>query len=131
MKAKRRVAGAHAEGKRGHNLKRFLALLFVAIVLLSIVPAASADWHYRKPIEIDHNKIAADLTDFPVLINLASDTNLSARAQEDGDDIVFTDSDNSTRLDHEIEKFNGSTGELQAWVRIPSLSSTTNTTILM
>ena len=110
--------------------RRFLALLFVAILLLSLVPTASAGWQARKPIEIDHTKVVADLTDFPVLISI-TDTDLVADAQDDGDDIVFTDEANSIKLDHEIEYFNGTTGELVAWVRIPSLSGSQNTTIYM
>ena len=110
-----------------------IGTLVIAVLLLvmATLPVASAEWTYHKPIEIDHNKVAANLADFPVLIDLASDDDLASHAQDDGDDIVFTDGVNSIKFDHEIEYFNGTTGELQAWVRIPSLSSTTNTTILM
>ena len=38
-------------------------------------------WNYRKKITIDHTKVAATLTNFPVLINLTSDTDLSSSAQ--------------------------------------------------
>jgi len=86
-------------------------------------------WPYRKPIIIDHTKVAADLTDFPVLIDI-TDVDLAAKAQDDGDDIVFTDY-YGNKLDHEIEYFDCSTGRLVAWVRIPLLSSTEDTTIYM
>ncbi|NIM94773.1 MAG: DUF2341 domain-containing protein, partial [Anaerolineales bacterium] len=99
---------------------------------------ALSDWSYRKRIVIDSTKVFANLTDFPLLINLSSDSDLASYAQNDGDDILFTSSTvswetgtNSDKLDHEIEKFNGSTGELVAWIRIPSLSSTTDTEIYM
>ncbi|MFO8010415.1 MAG: DUF2341 domain-containing protein, partial [Dehalococcoidia bacterium] len=49
--------------------------------------------------------------------------------RSDGQDIVFTDSENSLLLDYEIEKYDGATGELVAWVRIPSLSSSGDTQI--
>lgn len=91
----------------------------------------SADWNFRKKITIDHTKVDDNLTDFPLLINLSSDSDLASWAQDDGDDIYFTENDGVTKLDHEIEKFDGSTGELIAWVRIPSLSSTTDTEIYM
>jgi predicted ribosomally synthesized peptide with SipW-like signal peptide len=35
------------------------------------------DWDYRKEITIDHTELDADLTDFPVLISIPSDTDLA------------------------------------------------------
>ena len=99
---------------------------------------ALSDWGYRKKIVIDSTKVYADLPDFPLLINLSSDSDLASYAQNNGDDILFTLSSvswatgaNSDKLDHEIEDFDGATGELIAWVRIPSLSSTADTEIFM
>ena len=51
----------------------------------------------------------------------------------DGWDIVFRHDNGSceggicAQLDHEIEKYDGTNGELIAWVRIPSISKSTNT----
>jgi len=91
----------------------------------------NTNWQYRKKITIDHAKVDADLTDFPVLISLSADSDLAAHAQGDGDDILFTSSNGTTKLSHEIEKFDGSTGQLIAWVKVLSLSSTVNTEIYM
>lgn len=90
----------------------------------------SDNWAYRKTITINESMISgsSSLTNFPLLVSLSSDSGLAANAQDDGDDIVFT-SFNGEVLSHEIEKFDGSTGELVAWLRIPSLASTTNTVI--
>ncbi|MBT7553161.1 DUF2341 domain-containing protein, partial [bacterium] len=74
---------------------------------------------------------STNLSNFPVLIDLSSDTGLAADAQDDGDDIAFTFSDEVTQLDHEIEDFNGTTGELQAWVEISTLSTSADTVIYM
>ncbi|MCX5692088.1 MAG: DUF2341 domain-containing protein [Candidatus Omnitrophica bacterium] len=46
-------------------------------------------------------------------------------------DIVFTSSDEVTKIPHEIEKFTDSTGELKAWVRITTLSCSADTIIYM
>ncbi len=81
-------------------------------------------WRYRTTLAIDHTKVGADLTDFPVLVDVTN-ANLT-KAQIDGDDILFTDG-SWTKLDHEIEMFDHATGRLVAWVRVPSLSSTTDT----
>ena len=85
---------------------------------------------YRKAITINSSLVTADLTNFPVLINI-TDTDLANDARSDGNDILFTSSDGETRLDFEIESYTSGTGELFAWVRIPSLSSSTDTTIYM
>jgi hypothetical protein len=47
----------------------------------------------------------------------------------DGTDIVFTASDGITQLSHEIEKFDSLTGEIIAWVKFPTLPSTSTTDI--
>ena len=71
-------------------------------------------WTYRKMITIDNTKVPETLSDFPVLINLTTDTDLANNAQSDGDDILFTSADGVTKLSHEIEKFDSGTGELVA-----------------
>ena len=49
-----------------------------------------------------------------------------------GYDIIFRAQDGETKLDHEIEKYDGSTGgTLVAWVRIPTLLYNANTIIYM
>ena len=89
----------------------------------------NSTWTYKKNITINHSKVNQTQTNFPVLINL-TDTDLITKAQADGDDIAFTNSTGS-QLDHEIEYFNSTTGFLVAWVRIPTLSNTTDTVIQM
>ena len=95
------------------------------------VELAAVTWPYRKSITIDHTKVSADLTDFPVLVSLASDTDLASDALDNGNDILFTSSDGTTKLAHEIEQFDGSTGKLVAWVKVPSLSSSSDTIIYL
>ena len=53
-------------------------------------PWYNSSWSYRKQITIDHTKVGngnTDQTNFPVLINLASDSSLSAHALASGNDI--------------------------------------------
>jgi len=99
-------------------------------------PAALSSFGYRKAITIDHTKVSGDLTNFPVLISLPPDANLAAHAQSDADDILFTSNSVAwntgtvnDKLAHEIEKYTAATGELVAWVKIPNLSSSADTTI--
>ncbi len=88
------------------------------------------EWLYRKKITIDNTKVDDDLTDFPVLVATTADSDLVSYAQSDGDDILFTSSDGTTKLSHEIELYASSTGELVAWVK-SDLASTTDTEIYM
>jgi hypothetical protein len=92
-------------------------------------PWYNAAWGYRKPLTIQAAKVAGSLSNFPILVRLPADAQLAARARADGNDLLFTLDDHATKLDHEIESFNGATGELVAWVRMPSLSNAANTTI--
>ncbi|RKX40932.1 MAG: hypothetical protein DRP23_01915, partial [Thermotogae bacterium] len=89
-------------------------------------------WTYQRSITINHTLVAANLTGFPLLISIDTDNNLSAHAQPDGDDILFMDGPGvATRLPHEIEVYNSSSGHLVAWVNVSNLSSTEDTVIYM
>ncbi len=110
------------------------ALAFVGLGFATYPAAANwydTDWRLRKQITIDFNQVDANLTGFPVLINLTTDAELAASAQIDGDDILFTASDETTKIAHEIEFFDPGTGELVAWVNVPSVSASVDTDIYM
>ena len=97
------------------------------------IPAAWYDssWAYRRELTIDHTRVTSYLTDFPVLVSLPYDGALASHARPNGKDILFTASDGITKLNHEIEMFNGGTGTLVAWVKVPSLSSSADTRMFM
>ncbi len=99
---------------------------------------APGSWTKRLPLTIQQTQIngTAALANFPVLVSrtltsLRSTANGGNVAQANGNDILFTASDGITKLDHEIETYNPATGQLIAWVRIPSLSATVNTAIYL
>jgi hypothetical protein len=129
--------------KRQTNRKKRIFIISIIILFLlgmvyaslNLIKPASAAWYsdswgFRKKLVIDHTKVSGDQTNFPILVSL-TDIGLT-KAQSTGNDILFTDSTGSgTKLDHEIEKFDKNSGTLVAWVRIPSLSSTTDSTIYM
>ena len=111
-------------------------LVFVWLLWPAVAHAQSwynPSWSYRKSILILQPKVGSGgpHLNFPVLINLASDAALAPHAQASGNDILFTASDGTTKLDHEIESYTSGTGALVAWVRVPSLSSSANTVIYM
>lgn len=127
--------------KKIFNKKFIITVTIVALLLGSVgvgifsvfhqpQPAHAAwyttggTWNYRKQITFtsDVAKIPSTQSNFPALISI-TDADLAADAQDDGDDILFTSSDQTTKLSHEIESFNGTTGVLVAWVKIPSLAT--------
>ena len=93
-------------------------------------------WSSRKAVSIDHTKVmgGSDLTNFPLLFavtdaSLKSAANGGGMGQPDGTDMLFTASDGVTKLNHEIETYNASTGQVLAWVQIPTLSAASDTAI--
>jgi MSHA biogenesis protein MshQ len=84
----------------------------------------------RKQITIDRSRVrtpsGGPLASFPVLFAVV-DADIAGRASADGSDIYFVAADGETRLDHEIEKWNPGTGQLVAWVKLPSLPSSEDT----
>jgi hypothetical protein len=83
-----------------------------------------------KQITIDRGRVrtppGVPLASFPVLFAV-TDADIARGASADGSDIYFVAADGATRLDHEIEKWNQGTGQLVAWVKLPSLSSAADT----
>ena len=101
-----------------------------SLIAITPSPAWYCGWLYRKNITLDKTRISGSLTNFPVLIGY-TDSDLSARALANGDDILFTDSTGTAKIPHQIESYTSGTGALTAWVNVPSLSSAANTTIYM
>jgi hypothetical protein len=93
-------------------------------------------WTNRKAVTIDHSKVSggSSLANFAVLFsvtdaNLRSVANGGSVGKTDGTDILFTAGDGVSKLDHELESYNPSTGQLVAWVRVPLLSPLADTAI--
>jgi hypothetical protein len=82
---------------------------------------------YRKPITIQSSKVGENLSGFPVWIDV-TDAELTSHARSDGSDIYFTD-DIGTALPYEIQSWAG--GHLLAWVLVPTLSVSANTTLYL
>ena len=125
--------------KIGMRHIQLFILLFAASSLLFHPPSdfeANAtdawyndSWEHRKKITTSLNtEISSDLTNFPTLISF-TDSDLTKATESDGTDIVFTASDGTTELAYEIERFDSSTGEIIAWVNIPTVSASENTDI--
>ena len=105
---------------------------------------------YHRSITVQTGQVTGTLTNFPMLVSF-TDPNLRTTANgghiasynagtNDPWDLVFMALDNTTcggagtspcRLNHEIETYVATTGQLVAWVRVPSITSTSpNNTVI-
>lgn len=116
---------------------KFLKLILLHLVIIittDILYSQIPGYNFRKKFTIDNTQVSgsSDLTDFPILFSV-TDTDFRSTANggdvesSNGFDITFTSSDGSTQLEHELESYNASTGEVIAWVKIPTLGATTDT----
>lgn len=88
-------------------------------------------WGQRLPITIQSSKVVSTESNVPVLL---TEDNFPSSTFDDalngGGDLRFTsDIDGNTRLACEVVDFDTGSDEAEVWVKIPSLSSSSDTTI--
>jgi len=86
-----------------------------------------SNYGYRKEITVQNANIDGDLTDFPVLIAWASDTDINttgSKVQADLDDIRFYDG-SGTLLKFEVNNYtiDGTDSTASVWVKKPTLKT--------
>lgn len=108
------------------NTSRLLTI--VSLLSLSLIPSLAwgadwydTDWKFTKSLVINSTEINGTHTNFVLMVNI-TDINLATNADPSGSDILFTNDQNVTKLDHEIDFFNSTTGHLLAWVKVPMVS---------
>jgi len=101
-------------------------------------PPTFNGYTYRRNLSIDHTKVPnTDQSNFPVLVSgtysyLKTTANGGSVQNANGYDVIFTsDSSCATKLNHETETYNASTGAVNYWVRVPTVSHTSDTTFYM
>lgn len=114
-----------------------IATLSVTFVLMpeTNVRAETEDFGNYKVITIDNTYVDETLTNFPVWVYNISvdfkDSDNSGPIQPDGDDIAFYNLDNITKYNHEIELYDGTTGEIGIWVNVTSIANDVATQFLI
>lgn len=102
-------------------------------------PYYDSSWGYRLPFTVDASKIGTTtpITGFPVLFSTSTLDVLKATSSgghvghDDARDMLITESDGTTKLPHQVEKYSSSTGETWLWFKTSTstpLSTSTNTT---
>jgi type IV pilus assembly protein PilY1 len=120
------------------GIGRSLAGLMTILFVLGVAGAARADYSYRKSITVNHTKVSgsAALSSFPMLVSISGDADLKTTGNGGhvqnslGYDIVFKTSGGTT-LSHDVEQYDGATGKLIAWVKVPTLQYGADTVIYM
>ena len=103
---------------------------------LSFTVTNFSGYAHQRAITINHAYVVTNFgTNFPVLISgtyswLAATSSGGYAQSPNGYDIIFTsDSSCATKLNWETESYSASTGAVNYWVQIPSLSSSVDTVI--
>ena len=116
----------------------FYILFLFAFLCSPAVYGQLPGYYFYKTLTIQSSQVAGagSHANFPILIS-ETDADLAHLSfggdvqNINGYDIAFTAADGTTVLDHQIEEYDQTTGELDAWVKIPALSGTVNTEIRM
>lgn len=113
------------------------------VVTVNVQGRFLSSYAYRKEITIDNSKVSGStaLSEFPILISI-TDPDLATTANGGnvydtdagngtlGDDITFTD-ESGNELTQYREAYDDATGQLIVWVKIPTLSATSDTKIFI
>jgi hypothetical protein len=112
------------------TLMVLLISVYVPIVHFGVFADASwlTGWSHRRQLTVNGGLISEALTDFPVIVKLDSSFFDFNKAKTNGEDVRFTSSDGTTLLKYEIERWNKTAGKAEIWVKLPSVSSGSNTT---
>jgi hypothetical protein len=99
-------------------------------------PPSINGYSYQRTLTIDYNKVPnTDQTNFPLLISgtysyLATAANGGNVQNANGYDVIFTsDSGCTTKLDHEVETYIATTGSVNYWVKVPTVSHSSDSTL--
>lgn len=109
------------------------------VLLLTASAAFAAQcpsgYGFYGALTVDHTKVPSTQTNIPILVSgtytgLKTTGNGGHITDAQGDDAVFVlPSAPTTLLKWEIESWNGSTGAITYWVKVPSLSSSVDTVL--
>ena len=89
------------------------------------------NWQYRQAVTVDNSSNANNLTNYQVAVSLSSTNFDFTKAQTNGTDLRFTDTDGITPINYWIEKFDSTSQTATIWVNVPTVPAQTQKTIYM
>lgn len=86
------------------------------------------NFQYRKKIALNNTAISENLLNFavPIIFN-SSNSDFWNHVQTNGNDTRFMDADNTTELYYEFDKFNHTSDDMIAWVKVPQIDGSSTT----
>lgn len=87
----------------------------------------NSSWSYRKKLTFDNSGQSQNLSNFPVLVKLTNANFDFNKAQDNGEDIRFVDSDDTTQLKYEIENWDKTNEKAWIWVKVPQIDGSSST----
>ena len=131
----RMIAQASVTAQSWRRLTRWgvgACLLLLALAWASPARAACpgqsfpCDWDFKRKLTFNNAGQLENLVNVPVLVVLNSSRIDYSQTQNAGQDLRFTDSDGTTLLAHEIEKWD-ETGTSYVWVKVPQTDGSSST----
>jgi len=129
------IAQASVTAASWRRLTRWAAAACLALLALgwsfpahAACPGASfpCDWDLKRKLTFNNSGQAENLVNVPVLVVLNSSRIDYSQTQNAGQDLRFTDSDGTTLLAHEIEKWDEA-GTSYVWVKVPQIDASSST----
>ncbi len=110
------------------------SILVVLSLYSDIAMSQVTGYSNRLKFQVNASQVedTTDISNFPVLVSL-TDNDLRTTGNGgfvenvNGYDIIFTAANGTTILSHELEEYNGATGEIVFWVRFPTLGHVVDT----
>lgn len=104
------------------------------LILLLLAHSAYATYSFHRTVTVDHTLVPSTQTNFPVAFSgtytFLKNGGGGQVQNANGYDIIFSsDAAGSSPLACEQESYNASTGAVTYWVKVPSLSSSSDTVI--
>ena len=84
----------------------------------------NSSWTYVKTIGVNGSQLQTNLYNHVVLVNLSDGDLQNNVSLANGSDIWFVNQANNSVLLYEIEKFDNTSGQLVAWVKLPQINKT-------
>ncbi|HCI72318.1 MAG TPA: hypothetical protein DHV30_17675, partial [Balneola sp.] len=120
------------------NILRVLSALALIVIFSEIALSQISGYTNRLKGQVNSAQVSgsSDLSNFPVLMSftlpdLRSTGNGGLVQNVNGYDILFTSANGTSILSHQIETYDPTTGQIEIWVRFPTLSATSNTEFYM
>jgi len=107
------------------NYSSFTTVFLIVIISMLITKFTAAqgwynpDWQYRNSVIIT-NPVGTTLTDFQVQISLDNSFDFT-KAENDGNDVRFTDTDGITLLPFWIELWDDTEQQATIWIKVPEI----------